>query len=53
MTELELNKEYTYPQICETVGWVQTTGNSRLAQIREIEDTIIGKKPKQAYTKPL
>ena len=37
MTELELNKEYTYPQICETVGWEQTTGNSRMAQIREIE----------------
>lgn len=38
MTELELNKEYTYPQICETVGWKQTTGDSRMAQIREIED---------------
>jgi len=57
MTELELNKEYTYPQICETVGWVQTTGNSRLAQIREIEDAYdyyhpINKKthkPKKSY----
>ena len=29
MTELELNKEYTYPQICETVGWKQTTGASK------------------------
>lgn len=38
MTELELNKEYTYPQICETIGWEQTTGNSRIAQIKEIED---------------
>ena len=57
MTELELNKEYTYPQICETVGWEQTTGNSRLAQIREIEDANeyyhpINKKthkPKKSY----
>ena len=57
MTELELNKEYTYPQICETVGWQQTTGNSRLAQIREIEDANeyyhpINKKthkPKKSY----
>lgn len=57
MTELELNKEYTYPQICETVGWEQTTGNSKLAQIREIEDANeyyhpINKKthkPKKSY----
>jgi len=38
MTELEINKEYTYPQICETVGWEQKAGNSRKAQLREIED---------------
>lgn len=57
MTELELNKEYTYPQICETVGWEQTTGNSRMAQIREIEDAYehyhpVNKKthkPKKSY----
>ncbi len=57
MTELELNKEYTYPQICETVGWKQTTGDSRIAQIREIEDANeyyhpINKKthkPKKSY----
>ena len=57
MTELELNKEYTYPQICETVGWKQTTGNSKMAQIREIEDANeyyhpINKKthkPKKSY----
>lgn len=57
MTELELNKEYTYPQICETVGWKQTTGDSRMAQIREIEDANeyyhpINKKthkPKKSY----
>ena len=57
MTELELNKEYTYPQICETVGWKQTTGDSKIAQIREIEDANeyyhpINKKthkPKKSY----
>ena len=57
MTELELNKEYTYPQICETVGWKQTTGASKMAQIREIEDANeyyhpINKKthkPKKSY----
>lgn len=57
MTELELNKEYTYPQICETVGWKQTTGDSKIAQIREIEDAYeyyhpINKKthkPKKSY----
>lgn len=57
MAELELNREYVYPQICKTVGWKQTTGNSRLAQIREIEDAYehyhpINKKthkPKKSY----
>ncbi len=57
MTELELNKEYTYPQICETVGWKQTTGDSKMAQIKEIEDANeyyhpINKKthkPKKSY----
>lgn len=34
---LELNKEYTYSQICETVGWKVTDGNSKKAQIKEIE----------------
>lgn len=37
MTELELNKEYTYPQICEIVGWKVAEGNSKKAQIKEIE----------------
>ena len=57
MTELELNKEYTYPQICETVGWRMTTGNARIAQIKEIEGAYefyhpINKKthkPKKSY----
>lgn len=34
---LELNKEYTYSQICEIVGWKVTDGNSKKAQIKEIE----------------
>lgn len=38
MTELEMNKEYSYPQICEIVGWEQKAGNSKKAQIKEIED---------------
>ena len=37
MKEIILNKEYTYPQICEIVGWKVTTGNSKKAQIKEIE----------------
>lgn len=35
---LELNKEYTYKQICETLGWKVQAGNSKIAQINEIED---------------
>ena len=34
---LELNKEYTYSQICECLGWKQSAGNSKKAQIKEIE----------------
>ena len=34
---LELNKEYTYSQICEIVGWKVAEGNSMKAQIHEIE----------------
>ena len=34
---LELNKEYTYSQICEYLGWKQSAGNSKKAQIKEIE----------------
>jgi len=37
MTELELNKEYTYSQICEVIGWEKKAGNSKKAQINEIE----------------
>ena len=34
---LELNIEYTYKQICEAVGWEVSAGNSKKAQIKEIE----------------
>lgn len=36
--ELELNKEYTYSQICESLGWEQKAGNSKKAQVKEIEE---------------
>lgn len=34
---LELNKEYTYKQIIEILGWEEKGGNSKKAQINEIE----------------
>ena len=34
---LELSKEYTYSQICEILGWEQKAGNSKKAQLKEIE----------------
>lgn len=34
---LELNKEYTYPQICEIVGWKKQSNESKDMQIRAIE----------------
>ena len=34
---LELNKEYTYSQICEIIGWKIQTSNAKKAQIKEIE----------------
>ena len=37
MTELEINKEYTYSQICAVLGWDKKAGNSKKAQINEIE----------------
>ena len=37
MTEIELNKEYTYQQICKILGWDLKAGNSKKAQIKEIE----------------
>ena len=41
MNDLELNKEYTYKQICEVLGWkYYTGGNSKEAQIREIESAF-------------
>ena len=37
---LELNKEYTYKEICEELGWKVSDGNSKKAQIREIESAF-------------
>lgn len=34
---LELNKEYTYPKICETLGWKKQSNESKDIQIRAIE----------------
>ncbi len=54
---IELNKEYTYAQICKILGWEQKAGNSKKAQLKEIESTYefyhpINKKtnkPKKTY----
>lgn len=37
---LELNKEYTYKEICNELGWKVSDGNSKKAQIREIESAF-------------
>ena len=50
MTELELNKEYTYLQICENVGWEPSAGNSKKAQINEIESAYEYYHPKNRKT---
>ena len=34
---IELNKEYTYKQIIELLGWKVQTGEAKKAQIKEIE----------------
>lgn len=34
---IELNKEYIYQQICEALGWKMQAGNSKKAQIKELE----------------
>ena len=34
---IELNKEYTYQQICEELGWKVQTGKSKQIHIKEIE----------------
>ena len=55
---IELNKEYTYSQICEIIGWtVYSGGNVKKAQIKVIESCFeyyhpeIKKihKPKKSY----
>lgn len=46
MSELELNKEYKYKQICEALGWKYYTGGaSKEAQIKEIESAFEFKHP--------
>ena len=40
---IELNKEYTYAQICKILGWEQKAGNSKKAQLKEIESTSFSK----------
>lgn len=37
---LELNKEYTYKEICRELRWSESAGNSKKAQIKEIEDAF-------------
>ena len=54
---IELNKEYTYQQICEALGWSQSGGNQKKAQIKELESCFEyyhpekkkTHKPKQSY----
>ena len=36
---LELNKEYTYKEICSVLGWKESTGNQKIKQIKEIESS--------------
>lgn len=55
---LELNKEYTYAQICKILRWKVTGGDSKKAQLKEIESAYefyhpMNKKthkPKKSYT---
>lgn len=37
---LKLNQEYTYKEICNELGWKVSDGNSKKAQIREIESAF-------------
>lgn len=40
MSELDYNKEYTYKQICDALGWKYTTGKAKQIQIKEIESAF-------------
>ena len=40
MKEIILNTEYTYKQLCELLGWEVSAGNSKKAQIKEIESSF-------------
>lgn len=51
MSELKLNQEYTYKQICEALGWTYYTGGaSKEAQIKEIESAFEFYHPVSKYT---
>lgn len=47
---LEMNEEYTYSQICKILGWEQKAGNSKKAQINEIESAYEFYHPKNRKT---
>lgn len=57
MRELELNKEYTYKEICDVFGWIKQSSDSKKAQIKQIESCYEfyhpmnkkTKKPKKSY----
>ena len=36
---LEMNKEYTYKEICSVLGWKESSGNQKKKQIKEVEDS--------------
>lgn len=38
MKKIELNKEYTYKEICECMNWQESGGNKKKAQIKAIEE---------------
>lgn len=54
---MEMNREYTYQEICENKGWKVSTGKSKILQLRKIENeyeyyqpmNIKTHKPKKSY----
>ena len=50
---IELNKEYTYQQICESLGWKMQAGNSKKAQIKELESCFEWYHPENKKTHKL
>lgn len=47
---LTLNKEYTYQQICEELGWKVYKGDSKVRQIKAIEESFEFYHPENKYT---